>query len=90
MPRAILLKTKSVPVDPYDTAFREKTPLVPVFVPVLVHQRVNESKLLGILKNDPHARYDSLIITSQRAVETLDDAMKNLTGRSPQFIADDR
>ena len=82
MPRAILLKTKSVPTDPYDTAFREKTPLVPVFVPVLVHQRVNEPKLLDILQNEPPARYDSLIITSQRAVETLHDAMKNLTGHS--------
>ena len=76
---------ESVPVDPYDTAFREKTPLVPVFVPVLIHQRVNESKLLGILRNEPHDRYDSLIITSQRAVETLDDAMKNLTGRSTRI-----
>jgi uroporphyrinogen-III synthase len=87
MPRAILLKTKSAPTDPYDTAFREKTPLVPVFVPVLVHQRVNESKLLGILRNEVHHNYSSLIITSQRAVETLDDAMKNLTGYYPRGIS---
>jgi len=82
MPRAILLKTKSVPTDPYDTAFREKTPFVPVFVPVLVHQRVNESQLRNIVHNDPHERYSALIITSQRAVEALDDAMADLNGLS--------
>ena len=87
MPRAILLKTKSVPTDPYDTAFREKTPLVPVFVPVLVHQRVNEAKLQSFLRNEPHHHYSSLIITSQRAVETLDNAMKNLTGYHSRDIS---
>jgi uroporphyrinogen-III synthase len=80
MPRAILLKTKSVPNDPYDTAFREKTPLTPVFVPVLVHQRVHEPQLRSILENQPHAHYTALIITSQRAVEAIDDAMKMLSG----------
>lgn len=80
MPRAILLKTKSTPKDPYDTAFREKTPFIPVFVPVLAHQRVNETKLQNILKSDPHKRYIALIVTSQRAVEALDDAMSCLTG----------
>jgi len=82
MPRAILLKTKSVPTDPYETAFREKTPLIPVFVPVLVHQRVNESQLQSILENNPHEHYAALIITSQRAVEAIDDAMKGLSGNS--------
>ena len=80
MPRAILLKTKSVPDDPYDTAFRQNTPLIPVFVPVLVHQRVNESKLRSILEDKPHEHYCALIITSQRAVEAIDDAMKGLDG----------
>ena len=80
MPRAILLKTKSTPTDPYDVAFREKTPFIPVFVPVLVHQRVNQSKLQSILENEPHNHYSSLIITSQRAVEGLANAMTSLTG----------
>jgi hypothetical protein len=82
MPRALLLKTKSSPVDPYDTAFREKTPLVPVFIPVLVHQRVNESQLRDVLQNDPRKQYIAFIITSQRVVEALSDAMACLTGIS--------
>src|ERR1700676_3849067 len=53
MPRAILLKTKSVPIDPYDIAFREKTPFFPVFVPVLAHQRVNSDKLDDIQHHEP-------------------------------------
>ena len=80
MPRAILLKTKSVPTDPYDSVFRDKTPLIPVFVPVLVHQRVNESQLRSILENEPQDHYTALIVTSQRAVEAIDDAMKVLSG----------
>ena len=80
MPRAILLKTKSTPTDPYDVDFREKTPFIPVFVPVLVHQRVNASKLQSILENEPHNHYSSLIMTSQRAVEALANAMTSLTG----------
>src|SRR5438046_1009028 len=90
MPRAILLKTKSSPKDPYDIAFREKTPFLPIFVPVLVHQRVNESELRTILQNDPHKRYIALIITSQRAVEALDDAMSSLTGPSLSVGSDGR
>jgi uroporphyrinogen-III synthase len=82
MPRAILLKTKSVPIDPYDIAFREKTPFFPVFVPVLAHQRVNSDKLDDILHHEPETRYGGFIITSQRAVEALDAAMASLTGRS--------
>jgi uroporphyrinogen-III synthase len=80
MPRAILLKTKSVPEDPYDTAFRDKTPLTPIFVPVLVHQRINEKTLRAILHNEPDKRYVAFIVTSQRAVEALDAAMAELTG----------
>jgi uroporphyrinogen-III synthase len=80
MPRAILLKTKSTPIDPYDTAFREKTPFIPVFVPVLVHRRVNQSRLQEIIQDEPHKNYFAFIITSQRAVETLADAMSLLTG----------
>lgn len=83
MPRAILLKTKSVPTDPYDTEFRERTQLIPVFVPVLVHQRVNETRLRDILRNDSHEHYNALIVTSQRAVEALDDAMSCLSGCNP-------
>ena len=82
MPRAILLKTKSTPEDPYDSAFRHKTHLVPVFVPVLIHQRVNEDQLSRILDNEPRKQYDALIITSQRAVEALGDAMLRLNGSS--------
>ena len=80
MPRAILLKTKSIPEDPYDYAFRHKTHLVPVFVPVLVHQRVNEERLRDILEDDPQTKYDALIVTSQRAVEALADSMSGLNG----------
>jgi uroporphyrinogen-III synthase len=88
MPRAILLKTKSTPVDPYDTAFREKTHLTPVFVPVLVHQQVNQDELGRILENDPHSKYSALIITSQRAVETLGDAMATLPGTTLGIVTD--
>ena len=80
MPRALLLKSKSTPTDLYDDAFRHKTPFIPVFVPVLSHQRVNEPQLREILQNGPANRYTALIVTSQRAVEALHDAMATLTG----------
>ena len=80
MPRALLFKTKSKPTDPYDEAFRQKTPFIPVFVSVLAHQRVNEPQLREILRNEPSKRYAALIVTSQRAVEALADAMSTLTG----------
>jgi uroporphyrinogen-III synthase len=80
MPRAILLKTRNTPEDPYDTAFRSKTPFIPVFIPVLQHAKVNAPELRNILQNDPQNHYTALIITSQRAVEALNDAMSSLTG----------
>ena len=80
MPRALLLKTKSTPTDPYDEAFRHKTPFIPVFVPVLAHHRVNELQLREILQNEPAKGYTALIVTSQRAVEALHDAMGALAG----------
>jgi hypothetical protein len=83
MPRAILLKTKSTPTDPYDTAFRSKTPFIPVFVPVLEHARVNPQELRKILQHEPENHYSALIITSQRAVEALGDAIHCLSGTYP-------
>ena len=87
MPRAILLKTRSSPIDPYDTAFRSKTPFVPVFVPVLQHARVNTSELRTILQHEPEKHYTALIVTSQRAVEALGDAMAHLSGSAPMSPA---
>ena len=87
MPRALLLKTKSNPTDPYDEAFRQKTPLIPVFVPVLSHQQVNGRLLCEMLQKEPSKRYIALIVTSQRAVEALDDAMTILTGISLRALA---
>ena len=83
MPRAILLKTKSSPIDPYDTAFRCKTPFIPVFIPVLQHARVNTQELRNILEHEPDKQYTALIVTSQRAVEALGDAMAHLSGNNP-------
>jgi uroporphyrinogen-III synthase len=80
MPRIILLKTQSSPHDPYDTAFRERTALDPVFVPVLQHQRVAEEELAALIRDSPHRKFSALIITSQRAVEALSVAMEILNG----------
>jgi uroporphyrinogen-III synthase len=85
MPRAILLKTRNTPEDPYDIAFRSKTPFTPVFIPVLQHTKVNAPELRNILQNDPQNHYTALIMTSHRAVEALDDAMSSLTGKTPSF-----
>ena len=85
----ILLKTQSVD-DAYDELIRSLKGYNPIFVPVLQYTRVNEDALREILTSGrigsgkPHGGedgYGGLIITSQRAVEALGDALKHVDGK---------
>lgn len=72
----ILLKTKSVPSDPYEAAFLERG-YEPYFVPVLDHAMVN----LDILRQKLHKAHDTysgIILTSQRSVEAFGSILADL------------
>lgn len=72
----ILLKTKSVPNDPYERAFLERG-VQPYFVPVLDHAMVH----LDLLQQkcaEARESYSGLILTSQRSVEAFDSILGNL------------
>lgn len=71
----VLLKTKSTPSDPYEHAFEQRG-LTPLFVPVLSHAIVNEDVLLAKLQSIDD--FSGMIITSQRSVEAVGEAVQSL------------
>ncbi|KAI5793701.1 tetrapyrrole biosynthesis, uroporphyrinogen III synthase [Peziza echinospora] len=93
--QVLLLKTKSIPTDPYDTFFRSKD-VEPVFVPVMAHRHVNLDSVtrilsegrtqgLGAAAGSVQPEYGAIILTSQRAVEALGSALNTLKDTlSPQ------
>lgn len=72
----ILLKTKSVPKDPYEEYFTEQG-ISPIFVPVLDHAMVNPDLLLAACQGI--SKYSGLIVTSQRSVEAIGTALTQMT-----------
>lgn len=79
--RVILLKTKSVPNDPYEAIFMENG-YNPVFVPVLDHAMVNSEALFETCNHSPATTFSGLIVTSQRSVEAIGTTLPRLTDAS--------
>ena len=80
MPCVVFLRTKSTRDDAYERIFQNQSDFLPCCVPVLSHSFVNKELLLRQLKSIQTD--DELIITSQRAVEAVEDALRFLDGIS--------
>lgn len=71
MADVFLLKNKTFPRDPYFEILKDSM-YNPTFVPLLNHTQVNESDTIALLTCDEFlSRTSVIIITSQRAVESL-------------------
>ena len=81
----ILLKTKSTPSDPYEAEFEQRG-VTPLFVPVLTHAMVNSDEL--VQKLNRVADFSGLIVTSQRSVEAVADAVKSLSTQQVEALLD--
>ncbi|SCU78304.1 LAMI_0A04170g1_1 [Lachancea mirantina] len=74
MNKVILLKNKTIPIDHYDTIFRTGG-YEPVFLPLIQHTHVSE-EILYLLQDEAYLKkLDIIIITSQRAVECLNESV---------------
>ncbi|CAI4052149.1 hypothetical protein SKDZ_15G4140 [Saccharomyces kudriavzevii ZP591] len=73
--RVILLKNKTVPIDKYELEFRSKA-FEPVFIPLIRHTHVTQD-FKSVLNSIPNYldTIDYIIITSQRSVESLNEAI---------------
>lgn len=72
----VLLKTKSVPNDPYEQAVLD-CGYQPYFVPVLDHAMINLDKLSRSCSTAVE-QYSGLIVTSQRSVEAIGQVLPQL------------
>ncbi|KAL6944885.1 hypothetical protein ACO0QE_002327 [Hanseniaspora vineae] len=71
--KIILLKNKTTPFDPYDDLLT-KTGFQPTFIPLLKHTHL-PNQCLEILNSEQLLELDFLIITSQRAVECVQQSI---------------
>lgn len=73
-----LLKNKTVPKDPYHEIL-EPSSFKPTFVPLLDHVHINQEETIKLLESDKFILHTSaIIITSQRAVESLASTLSKL------------
>ena len=72
MKNVILLKTKTTPSDPYENLLKKES-IQHNFIPLLTHKHLPE-KCIDLFKADIDG-IDYLIITSQRAVEALEQSI---------------
>ncbi|ODQ78608.1 hypothetical protein BABINDRAFT_168328 [Babjeviella inositovora NRRL Y-12698] len=70
----LLLKNKTTPSDPYEAQFLEAG-YTPHFIPLLEHIHLEKRLIVEFLLSDVFALAASFIITSQRAVECLNECM---------------
>ncbi|CAM9014550.1 unnamed protein product [Wickerhamomyces anomalus] len=76
MSSVLFLKNKTVPKDPYHESFQESGYNI-TFIPLLDHIHAELPVIVDYLKSSDFIEYTyALIITSQRAVEALDAALK--------------
>lgn len=73
----VLLKNEKEPIDPYNEHFRALN-FECQFVPLLEHEPVNEQELAMYLRSEEFASIDSIIVTSQRAIEALETHLDSL------------
>ncbi|GME95855.1 lyase activity protein [[Candida] boidinii] len=75
----LLLKNKTVPVDPYEVKFNSSNNFIPKFIPLLKHEQLNKLKILSYLTStDFIQNVEFFIITSQRAIESLNNCIDSI------------
>lgn len=85
MPKAILLKNKTTPKDPYLENFVSNGYSAD-FVPLLDHIHMEKAEIIAFLKTDYFLHKTlAFIITSQRAVEMLNECMSILKHTDPDI-----
>ncbi|CAI8497995.1 unnamed protein product [Hanseniaspora opuntiae] len=72
MKNVLLLKTKTTPTDPYENLLNKES-INHSFIPLLTHKHIPEN-CINLFKTDID-NIDYLIITSQRAVEALEQSI---------------
>ncbi|OUM54178.1 hypothetical protein BVG19_g3535 [[Candida] boidinii] len=78
-PTVLLLKNKTVPVDPYEVKFNSSNSFIPKFIPLLKHEQLNKSQILSFLTSlDFLNTVQFFIITSQRAIESLNNCIDSI------------
>ena len=88
----LLLKTRSQPHDPYATHFAPPA-FAPIFLPVLTHTPSAAAcrALLSLLRSSPpFSAYGGLVVTSQRTVEVLADAIRDAAAAGAPGWAESR
>lgn len=84
--RAILLKNPSTPNDPYDAKFKESG-FSPVFVPLLIHTHSDKKATIDYLRCTEFVNeVKHFVITSQRAVEMLEECLIELDIQAKEQI----
>lgn len=79
MTSVLFLKNQTVPTDPYEQAFSDQG-FSTTFIPLLDHIHADLSFITGYLTSEEFLlETDALIITSQRAVEALSEALSQIT-----------
>ncbi|CDK27388.1 unnamed protein product [Kuraishia capsulata CBS 1993] len=82
----LFLKNKTVPSDPYELQF-EKQGYHTSFIPLLNHEHLNKQDICAYLTSAEFLQHTkALIITSQRAVEALDDSLRLLSEKEPHGV----
>ncbi|SCV05875.1 LANO_0H17106g1_1 [Lachancea nothofagi CBS 11611] len=72
--RVLLLKNKTVPIDPYESNF-EQNDFEPVFIPMIQHMHL-PLECLHLLQNDAYmTQLKHIVISSQRTVECLNESV---------------
>lgn len=86
MTSVLFLKNKTVPSDPYEELFTQNG-YSTQFIPLLDHVHAELSFITGYLTSKEFLHdTDALIITSQRAVEALSDALDHLDPAQREHI----
>lgn len=85
--KVYLFKNKTVPQDPYHDLFKTKG-FDPIFVPLLRHEFINTQELGEYLESSPHFQNKkvAIIITSQRAIEALNEHLPRLSLKSKSIL----
>lgn len=84
--KVYLFKNKTIPQDPYHDLFHSKS-FEPIFVPLLRHEFINSDDTASFVESkDFQEGRNALIITSQRAIEALNDQFPALSKAAQEAL----
>ncbi|SCU83304.1 LAME_0C04676g1_1 [Lachancea meyersii CBS 8951] len=74
LPKALLLKNKTTPIDAYESDFQQND-YDPVFIPLIQHKHL-PTECLNLLKDEAYlSQLQTIVISSQRTVECLNESI---------------